>query len=148
MHWTNYFSSLAPTFVALIVAYIAFQQWQTNRTSLRERLFDRRLEIFEETHTFLSEVIHKGTISETSIFRFHAAIHKGEFLFESDVISYMNEIRIASVKLLEHETIAREATNKEERQENIKRKYEKLGTLDEKIENIFDVFRPYLHFAR
>jgi len=63
LHWTEYLKALGPTIIAMIVVYIAYQQWRVNQANLREKLFERRFEVFKQTQAFLSEIFREAKLS-------------------------------------------------------------------------------------
>src|SRR5260221_2379411 len=50
--WFDYLVAIGPTPIAVYVAWVAYQQWQTNRNKLRLDLYNRRFEVYTNTITF------------------------------------------------------------------------------------------------
>ena len=70
-HWIEYVRAFGPAIIAVFVAYIAYQQWQVNRAVLREKLFDRRFELFKDTQRFLSAILRDGELKGEALAEFH-----------------------------------------------------------------------------
>jgi hypothetical protein len=49
---------LTPT-IAVLGVYIAYNQWRTNKDSLRERLYEKRFDVYKGTQKLLSKIIHR-----------------------------------------------------------------------------------------
>ena len=72
--------------------YIAWQQWQANTRKLKLEMYDRRRRIYGEVIAFLSLVLRdfKPDISAVAVFRCETA--EADFLFGSDITSYIDEV--------------------------------------------------------
>jgi hypothetical protein len=66
MQWVNLLSALLTPTIAMLGIYIAYQQWSVNRANLREKLFERRFQIFKKAQSFLSEILGKAKLSDES----------------------------------------------------------------------------------
>ena len=100
-----YLQSAAVPLLGIFGAYIAWQQYQTSRRSLNERLFDRRLKVFDDAHAFLTIFQRELDFSETELDHFTAAYQRSYFLFPSEVPAFLSEIR---GKAIEYQTASRE----------------------------------------
>lgn len=98
-HWTATVSAMAITVVAVIGAYIAWNMWQTNRDVLRERLFDRRYEIFETTHDMISRIATEDGLTWDAANRFSELAHRARFMFASDDAQYFDLLRNRAMEL-------------------------------------------------
>ena len=58
-------SAVAVPTIAIFVAAISFFQWRTNKQSLDERLFDRRLKVYHDTKEFILDVRRPGSLLPT-----------------------------------------------------------------------------------
>ena len=70
MQWVDVLAALLTPLIALLAVAIAYQQWRLNRANLRERLFDRRFELFKASQAFLSEILAKATFDDEALWRF------------------------------------------------------------------------------
>lgn len=82
--------------VAVLVAYIAFQQWLVSRAKLKLDLFERRLKIYEATQQYILQSIAAGPPEQSD---FLSDIARASFLFGSDIEHYMGEVLDARAKL-------------------------------------------------
>jgi len=146
LHWSDYLKAIGPSLIALFVAYIAFQQWQVNRANLRERLFDRRFEVFRETQNFLSSVLRDAKVSNEALAEFQEAPQIARFLFDEKLAKYLSEIRNHAIDLQMHHEISKEPTNEEKRLDAVGKKHEEIKWLIAQLPVIFDKFEPFLGF--
>lgn len=82
---------LPTTAVALIVAWVAFQQWRVARAKLKLDLFDKRYAIFFETWEKVSHVVRFGTrdVNYGLGTPFNNFIPQAKFLFGDDIEAYL-----------------------------------------------------------
>ena len=78
--------------IGIAVVYIAWQQWQANTRKLKLEMYDRRRRIYGEVIAFLSLVLRdfKPDMSAVIVFRCETA--EADFLFGSDITSYIDEV--------------------------------------------------------
>jgi hypothetical protein len=138
-------AALLTPIIAILAAYIAWQQWHTNRNKLKLDLFDRRFQILENVRKFIAPILTSGTVEHGADIQFLRDTKSARFLFQDDakILSLINEIYERAVRLdtLEktekggsHQTL----TNNLNKQNEIKEWYaEKLTTID-------DIFKKYL----
>ena len=75
--------------VALLVAWVAYQQWRVARAKLNLELFERRLKIFRETEKFLVKSLPGAPPDSTG---FVDRLPESSFLFDQEIVSYMQQI--------------------------------------------------------
>lgn len=78
--------------IAIVATYIAWQQWQTNRTKLLLDRYDRRLRVYEEVTRILSLIARDAKANTEDLLKFRAAVSEADFLFGSEIPSYIGEI--------------------------------------------------------
>lgn len=137
---------MGPTLIAMFVGYIAYQQWQVNQASLRERLFERRFKIFKDTQIFLSHILREGRLEDSALTEFFEAPQMARFLFGNEMADYLKEIRTRAIKMHGLEKSARRAEVGPKRSEPIDKEYAEIKWLNGQLETIFDKFEPYLGF--
>jgi hypothetical protein len=132
------------TMIALIVAYVAVQQWRVSRAKLKLDLFDRRYAIFMEVWKILSEVVHKGT-RETNLglfTPFNNLIPQAKFLFGEEIGQYLETLTTKWTRLHGIEGMQKQSTYAQE-------KYELTGWFKEQADNeVKRRFAPYLTFEK
>lgn len=93
LRWTEYLKALGPTLIAGIVAYIAWQQWRVSRATLREKLYERRWEIFINTQRFLRSIYEDAKVSSEEFQKFSETCRRARFLLGDDLSGYLEEVR-------------------------------------------------------
>lgn len=73
-------------------AYIAYQQYQTNRFKVRMDLYDRRLKIYEETRKTLRQITGDANISVSNLYEFYGSTAETDFLFGPEIREYLDDI--------------------------------------------------------
>lgn len=86
------FSGFLTPIIGLLAAYIAWQQWNTRRDSLRLDLFDKRYTVYEGVKGFIEEVIREGHPTKDDIFDLKRKTHDVDFLFGEDIRNRVDEI--------------------------------------------------------
>lgn len=93
MTWIlDIFKSLLTPIIAAVVAYIAYQQHKTNRDKLMLDLYDRRLKVFEGLMGLLWGIFQKGKCDDQERNKFLRATVEGIFLFDKDIVNYLETI--------------------------------------------------------
>lgn len=137
----QYIQAIGPTFVALVVGFVAatltYWQWRTTNDKLKIDLFDKRFSIYAATMKILSATVESGSCSNEQIIEFMRNTKGIEFLFDKEIESYSEEIR---EKLNELRTGERAGPQAEARK------------LKDYLEEQFkrgarEKFSPYLSFA-
>jgi len=78
--------------IAVVMTYIAYQQWRTNKSRLTHELYDRRLTVFKAVRAFYGEMGDAGTAKYGIVMKFYAATAEAEFLFGDEVREHMEEL--------------------------------------------------------
>ena len=146
IHWTQFISALGPSIIAVFVAYIAFQQWRTNRATLREKLFDRRFEVFQATQAFLSEVFRETRYSDDAYWWLVTAKQSATFLFDESISEYLEEIRSHATKMQMCQKQYAGIEPGKNRSELVEKEHAELEWLTDQLDPLFQRFRPYFSF--
>ena len=78
--------------IAGIVAYIAYMQFKTNRDRLRLELYEKRFSIYKGLNTIIRSYIRDLDISIDALKEFRAKTHEAAFLFDDDIVQYLEEV--------------------------------------------------------
>ena len=89
---------MGPTIIGSVVAYIAYQQWRTNRAPLREKLFDRRYEIYLGVLEFCGELA-TGNCSDECLSDFTTVYRQSAFILSDDTRQLLKEFRDLGIDL-------------------------------------------------
>ncbi|MFO1105387.1 MAG: hypothetical protein U1E34_04755 [Amaricoccus sp.] len=144
--WIQALNAVATPMIAALVAYVAWRQWQTNRDTLKERLFERRMEVFRETQTYLSEILREAKISDDSIWKFNKTHQNALFLFGPEMQKYLIEIRSRSIDMSSYQAQLEGVPVGSERTKLVEKEHRELKWLIEQLDVIFDRFSPFMSF--
>ena len=142
--------------IAVLLAYIAYQNYRINlsnsrvqKDKLRLDLFDRRHRIFRACQELFSTVVRDGTLTQVELFKFSADSSDSEFLFGSEIKDYINEIYKKGCKLiyLRERLDSRSLGIGEERSKLAHENSELLGWFGDQFDISRNKFRKYLHFT-
>ena len=147
-HWIEYVKAFGPAIIAAFVAYIAYQQWQINRANLREKLFDRRFELFKTAHRFLSVVVQDAKVPDESLPEFFDAIQRSRFLFGTDIQKYLKEVNSRAQQMRLYQIKREGLSVGEEKSKIVELESQELKWLCEQTSEVFDKFEPYLGFEK
>jgi hypothetical protein len=78
-------SLIVTTLVGLFVAYIAFQQWLTNRNQLRLALFDRRWKVYDAARNCVTIVALKRNVTDEELVEITGDLTGARFLFNQKI---------------------------------------------------------------
>ena len=141
-------SKLATPLIAGIVGYVAFLQWKLNRATVREKLFDRRFEVFRVTQKFLTKINESISFEQAVYWEFIDACQKSSFLFDADLEKYLIKIRNRALDLELSTTLMNDPSESANRNQHVQDRYDHGVWLNDQLNVIFRVFKPYLSFAR
>ena len=116
-------SGLLTPLIAVLAAYIAWQQWRTNQLRLKHELFDRRYALYEKIASFMAEILKQGRVPENAETRFLRETKTAIFLFDKEIEELTQEIHRKAVDLQELEA-ALENLQGEERSRNVEKQRE------------------------
>ena len=89
---------LTPT-IAIVTAYIAYQQYQTNWRQHRLALFEKRLAIFNKTMDSLAAILQHIQVELDQLFALLRETRDHEFLFGPEVGDFINEVYKKGVEM-------------------------------------------------
>ena len=141
------FFSAATLVVACAVAYVAWQQWQIARHRLRLDLFDRRYKVYDATRKFLSIILREARFEEAQLFEFYAGTSDTEFLFDSAVVDYLEQVRKRAVHMRTAQRVYEHMPVGDERSRHVQAEHDDLLWLTDQLTAMSKVFSPYLAFS-
>lgn len=100
--WTvvaEFSKAMLTPMIAVVTAYIAWQQWKINRQKLNLDLYDRRLKVYEEVRQILSIILRDAKASYDDLMKFYRAVSEADFLFGPEISEYIEEIYQRGVQL-------------------------------------------------
>lgn len=85
--------------VAIIAAYIAWQQYRIQHHSLRNQLYERRYVVFKAFMSFLSEIMRRGKSDYQRVSQFYAEASEADFLFPVSIAQKRDELYEKAIDL-------------------------------------------------
>jgi hypothetical protein len=137
--------------IGLLAAFIAWQQWETNREKLRLDKYDRRMRVYEELRKILSIVFRDDGATTDDLLRFRTSVADADFLFGQEIPEYLDQIYTHGLKLWE---LNEQHRNREDRpvdydlKKAAKEKHSELKWLANQFEIGREKFRKYLNLSR
>jgi hypothetical protein len=139
---------IATFFVGIVLAVIAFLQFKVAHDKLRLELFDRRYKVYAATKGFLVSIMKDARLDLNALSVFYAGTSDAEFLFDKDVLDYLEQIRQRAIEMdrlqREYQPIpVGEARSKLVHLDSIEVRWLIL-----QITEMSKVFEPYLSYAK
>lgn len=78
--------------IAVVVAYIAWQQWKANELKLKLERYDRRLRVYQRVVEFLALAMRDFQPPAEAVGEFRRNVAEADFLFPSEISEYCAEI--------------------------------------------------------
>ena len=103
--WINILSALLTPVIALVVGYVAWQQWRTNQKRLKLELFDRRYAVYQAARNLILVVSGKAGASDDDALKFRLKTRDSEFFLNDELTLYLNEMY---TKVIEISALKRE----------------------------------------
>ena len=145
--WASILGPIATLIVGVGIFFVAWQQWQIARSKLRLDLFDRRYKVYDATRKFLSEIIRSANFKDSHLCEFYAGTSDAEFLFGSDVVDYLAQIRKRAIDMRMHHEMCDPMPVGDERSRHVQANHDQLVWLGEQLTGMTKIFTPYLGFS-
>lgn len=137
--------------IAIVVAYIAWQQLKTNQQRLKLERYDRRLRVYEEVRKILSIIVRDAKVSLDDLFKFHTSVSEADFLFGPEIPEYIDEIFKRGVSLRrwnkEYRDFKQEVPEGYDHKKVVDEMHKELTWLTEQFEPAKQKFRKYLNLS-
>ncbi len=98
--WIDILSALLVPLIAILSAYIAYQQYRINLQRLRHETYERRLSIYRCVQVYLSEILKNSETTETKALKFYSDVAEVGFLFDNSIQNKIDEIYKKSIKMI------------------------------------------------
>src|SRR5688500_9028509 len=85
--------TLPAVLLGLIAAWIAYQQYCTNRERLKMDLFEKRYQVYRGVLCFIEQAMTKGTIAIEDVRDLDRSTADAFFLFDDKVVAYIWDVR-------------------------------------------------------
>jgi hypothetical protein len=137
-------NSLISLIVSLIALNLSRSNKKTVRTEFKFQLFEKRHEVFISTWRFMSDLLQKDPVTALDILNFSNATANAKFLFESNVVDFINEVKAKGIRLGTAEySLARPSTD-EIRLQMSEERHKIVSWVETEIVTLTDRFKPYL----
>ena len=140
-------SQIGTLTIGLAVVFVAWQQRQIARHKLRLDLFDRRYKVYDATRKFISIILREARFEDTELFEFYAGTSDAEFLFDSAVVAYLEQLRKRAVHMSTAQRLFEPMPVGDERSRHVQAAHDDLVWITEQITAMSKVFTPYLGFS-
>jgi hypothetical protein len=145
-------SALLTPLIAIVAAYVAYQQWQTNRMKLVLDRYDRRLRIYEEVRKTLSITMRDGGAGTDDLLKFRTSVSEADFLFGPEIVTYIDEIYTRGLNLWRCNTEYRDYTQEQpagyDHKKLVEEKYKELRWSTAQFEPAKEKFKKYLDISK
>lgn len=138
--------------IAVVTAYIAWQQWRTNRQKLALDLYDRRVSVYEQVKKILSIVMREAHATYDELLAFRSATSQADFLFGPEIPKYLDDIYQHGVKLEYWHKQYRDFTQEKppgyDHDKVVEGDDAELEWLSAQFEPALEKFKEYLHVGK
>ncbi|MFQ6758555.1 MAG: hypothetical protein D9V46_04690 [Deltaproteobacteria bacterium] len=86
------FSALLTPTIALIMVYIAYQQYKVNEQRLKHETYENRIKIYKSVNKFISQITANGHPTYTECHIFYSEASEAAFLFNSKIITHIEDL--------------------------------------------------------
>jgi hypothetical protein len=131
----------------LAVVIIAALQWRVARNKLRLDLFDRRYKLYDAARKFLSLSLRETKVELPPLAEFNVGVADAEFLFGSDVLKYLEQLRKNALHLRTTQSLQSHSRTNDEIKKRVKTEDEDIKRLISQLDELTKVFSRYLGFA-
>jgi hypothetical protein len=97
--WVNTFSALLVPAITIVGVYIAYQQYQVNKSRLRHETYERRLAVYKCVQRYLSEILREGKTTYEKALKFYSEASEAAFLFDPAVQEKIEQIYAKSIEM-------------------------------------------------
>lgn len=145
-------SYVATPIIAIAAVRIAWQQAWTNRQKLVLDQYDRRLRIYEEVRKILSIIVRDAGATTEDLLKFRTSVSEADFLFGSEIMTYIEEIYSRGLKLWQWNQEYRDSTQQQppgyDHKKVVEEKYKELRWLAEQFNPAKERFKKYLDVSK
>ena len=93
------FNALLTPLIAILAAYIAWQQYKIQHRTFSGQMYERRYVVFKAFMSFLAEIMREGKVSYQRLGQFYAEASEADFLFTESISSKREELYKRGVDL-------------------------------------------------
>ena len=90
--WALFLGALTAPLTAIIVTYIAVQQYKLKKFEVRKELYDRRVNVFRTLKAYLAKIKENGGCEHSDTLKLPRETAEAQFLFDRDVTSFIEQV--------------------------------------------------------
>ena len=146
------FKGLLTPVIAIVTAYIAWQQWKTNERKFKLDRYDRRLRIYQRVIEFIGIACRDFQPEPKDVIRFNAETAEADFLFGPEIHAYIRELAQRAMKSraahLEYRDYTQQPPPGYDHAKVMANMQTESEWLTEQYEAAVQKFKPYLDVSR
>lgn len=146
------FKGLLTPLIAIVTAYIAWQQWKTNERRFKLDRYDRRLRIYQRVIEFIGIACRDFKPEPQDAIKFNAETAEADFLFGPEIHAYIRELVKRAMKSravhLEYRDYTQPQPAGYDHAKVVAEMQKESEWLAEQYETAVRKFRPYLDVSR
>jgi hypothetical protein len=97
--WVQSLQALLILFISGLGAWIAYKPVRIATAKLNLDLYDKRFKVFDAARNLVVHVLQEGRVDAHEIIRFNVGVLDAVFLFEADVVNYLDHLRERALAL-------------------------------------------------
>jgi len=134
----------------MVAAVIAWRQYQNARAKLRLDLFERRFRVYRGLMDLLAAVVQEASVPNDALARFYKETNEKAFLFDSNITTYLDEIRhnVVAVRQAQRKITALQESSEMARLAACDTDTGLLAWFDDQINQAQIRFSKYLSFKK
>ena len=140
-------SVLLTVIAALTAVYVGYLTYKLNTENLKERLFDKRIKVYEDVHLGLSMILRDAEFTDASLNTLVNASQRARFLFGPEIHSFIKEIISQGSKMRMYQENLRDEPIGPKRSELVDKEHVHLKWLTDEIFSFSEKFDKYLLFG-
>jgi acyl transferase domain-containing protein len=145
--WMQWVQAIAVLAIACLGAWIAYQQARIAAARLDFDLFEKRYAVFEGARDFLIKGLQSQEFETTEIIRFNVSTADAVFLFDEQVVDYLNRLRERVVRLKTLNDRIKTVKNEKIRNASIDSAEKMTLELGQEMPVMIENFRPYMRLG-
>ncbi len=133
--------------IALLVAYIAFQQYKTAKDKLKLDLYNKRFKVYTAAKKLVGTAVAKGDLKQDDIFSFWIDVNEAQFLFGkigNEIYVYMDLLNKQGFQLNYLGKRIRDSQDNKEKENLLEKRDELFKWFEDQITELPKKFSKYL----
>lgn len=98
--WVEVFNALLTPLIALLAAYVAWQQYKVQHRAFNVQMYERRYIVFKAFMSFFADIMREGKVSYQRLGQFYAEASEADFLFDDAIPNMREELYSRGVDLV------------------------------------------------